>query len=485
MLTCYWQSFQNNSIWLPNVSGSLANGEMCYDNATRIDQKRPHQWFLDNSEQELFMNKKQAIESVKEISGPAAMDGLWRNGSISQSEGQIGDRLFCSKPIRSSNVSGKTVPSFISASMGMEKKGIENQIGNDAAICLTLEDPLSLNTGIRKVKVNEVRLPENCLPEFAGNTFFPGEQNKLMSTAFQRSGNNMFCGPTYNAADGNNISIGPGFSKTERDFISVGQPSSKSDGNFMLSNQYYNGMDMLSIGQAFNRGNYSINTLGGQYEKENDNFVALGPTYGNKGHDNFFAADPFCNRVDETFMSAGSTYNNGESGIAISGRQDAAVVSLGALYNKENSGILSMVAKSKKGEQTTISFGGFQDNHEERDHSGGLISGYDLLLNQSTSQSTVLLGQKDSAEQLSTNVIAAGTKRADSALKNKEQKTKKGSTNNFPSNVKSLLSTGILDGVPVKYVSWSREVISDNLCFSILFNPFNPDQGTFCFQNRA
>ncbi|MCD9642616.1 hypothetical protein HAX54_029499 [Datura stramonium] len=29
--------------------------------------------------------------------------------------------------------------------------------------------------------------------------------------------------------------------------------------------------------------------------------------------------------------------------------------------------------------------------------------------------------------------------------------------NNFPSNVKSLMSTGILDGVPVKYVSWSRD----------------------------
>ncbi|CAF2135923.1 unnamed protein product [Brassica napus] len=34
---------------------------------------------------------------------------------------------------------------------------------------------------------------------------------------------------------------------------------------------------------------------------------------------------------------------------------------------------------------------------------------------------------------------------------------KKGSTNTFPSNVKSFLSTGVLDGVTVKYYSWSRE----------------------------
>ena len=46
-----------------------------------------------------------------------------------------------------------------------------------------------------------------------------------------------------------------------------------------------------------------------------------------------------------------------------------------------------------------------------------------------------------------------------STSKNKELKTsKKVPANNFPSNVKSLLSTGLLDGVPVKYVSWSREV---------------------------
>ncbi|CAH8292101.1 unnamed protein product [Eruca vesicaria subsp. sativa] len=42
--------------------------------------------------------------------------------------------------------------------------------------------------------------------------------------------------------------------------------------------------------------------------------------------------------------------------------------------------------------------------------------------------------------------------------KSKDSKTaKKGSTNTFPSNVKSLLSTGMFDGVTVKYYSWSRE----------------------------
>ncbi|KAG2334163.1 hypothetical protein Bca52824_005343 [Brassica carinata] len=48
------------------------------------------------------------------------------------------------------------------------------------------------------------------------------------------------------------------------------------------------------------------------------------------------------------------------------------------------------------------------------------------------------------------------------AHKSRDSKTaKKGSsTNTFPSNVKSLLSTGMFDGVTVKYYSWSREVLN-------------------------
>lgn len=64
---------------------------------------------------------------------------------------------------------------------------------------------------------------------------------------------------------------------------------------------------------------------------------------------------------------------------------------------------------------------------------------------------------------------------ASSALlvhKSKDSKTaKKGSsstsTNTFPSNVKSLLSTGMFDGVTVKYYSWSREVSFPSLLFHV------------------
>ncbi|KAL0283671.1 UNVERIFIED_CONTAM: hypothetical protein Sangu_2874300 [Sesamum angustifolium] len=422
MLPWCCQSFQNNNICLPNGFGSLVNGEICYDASMRVEQKRGHQWIADASEQDLFFNKKQAIGSVNETSGPAVIDGsLWRDGSSSQSAGQTGDRLLSPKPVKSLNVSDKNIPSIISSAMNMEKKGFQNQFGNDSSICLTMshavEDPLCANAGLRKVKVNEVRMSENCLPEFVGSSFCIGDKDKGISSTFQRIGNNMFLGPTYNTADGNAIPMDPAF------------------------------------GQAFSRGNYNINTVEGQYEKESGNFMSIGPTH-NKGHESFFVMDPFYNRANETFVTAGSTYK-GDTNIALRSQQDATVVSLGALYNKENSSILPMVENFRKGEQTTISFGGFEDN-PKRDHSSQLIS-YNALLDQSSGQSSGALVQKDSGDQLSVNVLSAGTSRTDGAHKNKEQKTTKGSSNDFPSNVKSLLSTGILDGVPVKYVSWSRE----------------------------
>lgn len=47
---------------------------------------------------------------------------------------------------------------------------------------------------------------------------------------------------------------------------------------------------------------------------------------------------------------------------------------------------------------------------------------------------------------------------SETVSKEDKKGSKKSTSNNFPSNVRSLLSTGMLDGVPVKYIAWSREV---------------------------
>ncbi|KAG6398281.1 hypothetical protein SASPL_139736 [Salvia splendens] len=457
-LTWCWHSFQNNIIWLPNSSGSVANGETCYDTSTRLDQKRPHQWFMDSFEQELSARKKQTVQPFKGTSGPVAMESsLWHDDSNFQSE-SLTQNLFNPKPVQSSNVADKNNPSN-AASLNMERKEPGNLFGNDSSVYLTMShagnDSLRMNSGPRKVKVNEARIPENCWPELGRSTSIHGEKNDVMMSAFQRSNNNMFTGPTYNTAAGT-ISVNPAYSKLDKSFVSLGSSSSKIDGNFMLFNQYYNGIDnnVLSIGQALNRGNYNVNALGEHYEKENGNYSSVCPPY-IRCQGNPFALDPFYSKLNETFMSAGP--NKGDTHITVQGRQDAAVSSLGALYHKENSSILSMAEHSRKGDETTIVYGGFQNIVEEMERSGRLITSYGGLLNQSSAHSSEGLGQKDNTDQLSENDIPPSSSRPDGAAKNKVVKTKNGSSNNFPTNVKSLLSTGILDGVPVKYVSWSRE----------------------------
>ncbi|KAL3579203.1 hypothetical protein D5086_020707 [Populus alba] len=139
-----------------------------------------------------------------------------------------------------------------------------------------------------------------------------------------------------------------------------------------------------------------------------------------------------------------------------------ASISFGGLRkDKGSSGILSIGHNYNKGDNNSISFQSFHDE-PETNMSGNVIRSYDLLVsNQNTAQTSEVpvqnnLPQTNVDPQLNTNTASKTT--IDSASKNKELKTsKKIPPNNFPSNVKSLLSTGLLDGVPVKYVSWSRE----------------------------
>ncbi|KAL2517106.1 hypothetical protein Adt_13353 [Abeliophyllum distichum] len=462
------RSKMNKSTWMSRDHGSLANGEMGYDTSARIEQKRAHQWSMDTSEQELFSNKKQAVKptSNRPTSGDANTSMSLLGNSPSSQSGQIGGCLFGPQPVRSSNFADKNVSLFVTGDLNTGKKGFVEQIENDSSTCLSMfhdvEVPLCLNTGVRKVKVNQV-VSENHLSEFVGKSFNHGDKNKMISPIFHRTGNDMSLAPAYNTGDGSTIAVDPGFCKTDEMIISVGQASNKRDGNFILMGHHYNGIDnnLLSIGQAFDKRNYNFISTGEQCEKENGNLMSIGPNY-YKGHENFIALDAFYNKANEDFMSAAPTYDKGgidiSSMTSIHGQQDATVASLGTVYNNGNSSILSMGQNHNNGKSSTISFGGFQDNPDESDPSGRLISNHDLLLNQFSAQPSGALGQQGSVMYPNMNVVSTSTSRTGSAPKNKEQKTTKTvPSNNFPSNVKSLLSTGILDGVPVKYVSWSRE----------------------------
>ncbi|KAJ7971310.1 putative DNA-binding protein [Quillaja saponaria] len=361
-------------------AGCLTEENMGYENSTRIEPKRGHQWFMDTCEPELFNNnKKQALEAVNgsPVSDASHLNvSPWDTTSGFQSvPGQFTDRLFGSESVPTVNLVDRNIPSVGIGNLSMGRKDFENQHGNDPSVGLsmshTIEDPSScLNfSGIRKVKVNQVR-----------------DSDCSMSASV---------GHSYNRADNCTISAGADYNKNDDNSISLGPT-------------YDNDDSPISLGPTYNNGNENTISMGTAFSKADDNLVSVGLTY-SKG--------------DRTFMLMGHNYGKGEDNI----------LSMGQPFDKGDGNFISM---------------------------GGIISGYNLLLgNQSTTQTSE--GQKDPNDS-SSDPIANGTStangRTEATVKNKEPKmAKKVPSNNFPSNVKSLLSTGMFDGVPVKYVSWSRE----------------------------
>ncbi|KAA8534245.1 hypothetical protein F0562_031762 [Nyssa sinensis] len=456
------QSFQNKSFWLPRDSGCLTDGEMSYDGSSRIEQKRAHQWFMDSSEPELFCNKKQAIEAVnsRTLSGISnANISLWENTSSSQSiSAQFTDRLFGSEPGRTFNHLGSNIPSVGMGNLNMERKSFEDQFGNDSSVGLcmshTMEDPSScLNyAGLRKVKVNQVRDAENDMSVSVGHSCTKDDNNTIsMGNTYSKGDNNVSLDPTYSNGDESTVGMAPTYNKEDYNFISVGHTFNKGDGNFMLMGHNYNKGDdsILSMGQPFDKGDCNFISMGRRFEKADGNIISMSPAY-KKGHGNFISMGPAYNKATENFISMGPMHD----------KADTSVISMGTPYHKGDSSILSMDQSYRKGEGSTISFGGFQDGHETNP-SGSIIYSYDLLMNQSSAQNSNTPGQKVSVEHNAEPIVSvapAAGPITETIPKNKEQKmAKKVPPNNFPSNVKSLLSTGMLDGVPVKYVSWSRE----------------------------
>ncbi|WJX51931.1 hypothetical protein P8452_38087 [Trifolium repens] len=143
------------------------------------------------------------------------------------------------------------------------------------------------------------------------------------------------------------------------------------------------------------------------------------------------------------------------------GSGDAHIRSFGTPFGKADNTVLSIGESYNKEEPSILSFGGFPDER-------GIISGgrtaadYDQLYNQPSIHVSTTAHEKEfdasnSNAAVSTPLMA--TKKTESVSKNKQdiKSTRKESPNTFPTNVRSLISTGMLDGVPVKYVSVSRE----------------------------
>ncbi|XP_010260070.1 PREDICTED: uncharacterized protein LOC104599288 [Nelumbo nucifera] len=417
-------SFQSKGLWMAKGPGCLNDGEISYDNSSRIEPKRAHQWFVDPTEPELFPNKKQAMDASnsKPISGISNVNfSPWENVSSFQSvSGQFSDRLFGSEPERTINFGVNNIPSVNTGHLNMGRKVFEDQFGNDPSVGLsishTMEDPASCLSygGIRKVKINQVKDSDNGISVSMGHIYNRGDNNMISMSQ------------TYDKRDGNMMSMGHAYDKRDDNTISIGHT------------------------QAYDRRDDNTISMGHAYNKGDNNTISMSHTY-NKGDENTISMSQTYNKADENTISMGHIYNKG----------DDSTMTMGHIFNKGDSNIISMGHPYNKGESTTISFTGFH-LEPETNPSGRLISSYDLLMGQSSVQTSEPIGEKElvdaSVDVLANNsqIASAGT---EAVPKNKMElkMSKKVAPNNFPSNVKSLLSTGMLDGVPVKYISWSRE----------------------------
>lgn len=392
----FLQSYQHKSFWMPRDAGCMAEENAGYENSSRIEPKRSHQWFMDTGEPEIFSNKKQAVEAVsgRPISGVShANVSQWdTNSGFHSVTSQFSDRLFGSDLARTVNLVDKNVPSIVSGNLNMGRKDFEHQYGNDPSVGLSMSHSIAdtsscLNFGgIRKVKVNQVRDSDNCMPAASMGHSYSREDNSTISVGAgynKNDGGNISLGPTYNNVNDNTIAMGSRMSKTDDNLLSMAHTFNKGDGGFMLLGHNYGKGDesIVSMGQPFDKGDGNFISMGQSYEKEDGNLISLGTSY-TKGHENFIPVGPTYGKSGENFITV-APYDKGTDHIISLGptydKVDSNIASTIPSFDRGDSSSLPVGQNHHKGQNSSISFGGFHDDPGPNIPSG-IISGYDLLI---------------------------------------------------------------------------------------------------------
>jgi hypothetical protein len=414
---------------MPREAGCLAEENIGYENSSRIEQKRSHQWLMDTGEPGMFSNKKQAVEAVSDRPISAVNVSQWDTGlGFHPLTGQFSDRLFGSDLIRSVNSVDKNTPSVGSGNPNMGIKDFGNQYGIDPSVRLSISSSCLNFGGIRKVKVNQVRDSDHGMPAASiGHSYSMSDKNAFsIGSDYNKNGGNITSGSTYNNGSDNTVA--------NENLFSTGHIFNKGDRSFLLMGHNYGRGDesesVLSINRSFDRGDGNFVTMGQTYGKDDGNLISLGTSY-SKGN--------------ESFTSMGPTY--GKSGQTF-----------------------TTVPSSDAGNSS--SFGGFHVDPEQIPSGGIINSSNPLISNQNSAQGVD--SQKDLTESNPdplVNITQKHNAKNDTVVKNIEPNPTKKTSNKFPTNVKSLLSTGIFDGIPIKYCTWSREVNRVLILSCLAFEP--------------
>ncbi|XP_028758199.1 uncharacterized protein LOC114717268 isoform X2 [Neltuma alba] len=416
--------------WLAKTAGSVNDGDMTYDNSSRMESKRFHQWFMDSPEVDLFPRKKQAIEvsSSNLLSGMYSTNNhSWGNSSRLHSfNGHFSEQLYEPEAsARALSCENRNISPLNADKLTVGQKDNMEPFGsNSSFITQTIDDHGSgINYGgIRKVKISEVKDSENVMSVPSGHTYDMGVNNTVSNAHVHRGGDY----PTSTSlacdkGDDNVVSVDDDYGRAYNNFISICQSYSKEDGGLSVGQTYKETRNTISMGQAFS--------------KEDGNMLAISQAY---------------NKPEDNSISRQSIFNKGEDG----------TMPMNHAYHQDRNNKLSIAYSYNNGESTIISFGGCDDDdgHVSITPSGRLISNYELLMGQPPVQSSEAVNERELiVSNPGSSLTSASVTGNVSHTKEESKISKKFPSNNFPSNVRSLLSTGMLDGVPVKYMAWSRE----------------------------
>ncbi|KAL3530706.1 hypothetical protein ACH5RR_010028 [Cinchona calisaya] len=183
-------------------------------------------------------------------------------------------------------------------------------------------------------------------------------------------------------------------------------------------------------------------------------------------HNIGISLDQAYNRETETaFISMGQAYGKEGENVTLTGhsynRAEASMRPVDSTFSKGDDNAMSLAHDFCKGNSNSISFGGYQ-GESLVDALARPVSSYDLLYNQSSIQASETLRGKVLDASNATAVVSTSQmpkSKPDSPTKkmSETKPARKEALNSFPSNVRSLIATGMLDGVLVRYVSVSRE----------------------------
>lgn len=413
--------------------------------SSRMEElKRSHQWLVDESGSELFSSSKRQVVEIDASScqgflTPHMSLSAWDHSLVPR---QLADCLFhptANAQQHTSDLLGRYISPLDGQSIEQQRSTVFSSIGFPVVHGSSFD-----LDAIRKVRVNEV-----C------------ESGNIPESMVQFYGEGISTCPSYDSGQDRPLSFGQTYSNIESSFIFPGPFNNKEDGNFIGNFSYYGKGDenVFSTFQPCEKGVENFALMGQSLQKADCNLFSMNPSF-NKGHENFMSLLP-CDKVPEDLLLIQSSYHKDNASVPLSGgqfphtegSQMAFMVSSQDIADQNNDRV------SREDRSKTMSFVDYQ-----RETTMGsplrVINSYENFCHPPATAKLPLHMEAEENMSFEFRSPPYACSGVDNLLVPtiKDSKTaKKGSTNTFPSNVKSLLSTGMLDGVSVKYYSWSRE----------------------------